>query len=228
MKLDVVVGTTSKLVNFLVQDSTRADGSGLINLTSSTSGLTAYYYRSGSVSSTSITLTTMTVGTWVSGGFSAIDATNMPGLYQLGIPNSALGGGANSVTIMLRGAANMVPIMLEIQLTGYDPTSGTNLGLSALPTATAGASGGLLVNDHLNDSVISASPTSSSFAGSNALSSSDNFYNSSILVFTSGSLKGIARKVAGYTGSTRTFAFDAAYPTAPAQNDTFVLIGRIP
>jgi hypothetical protein len=173
-------------------------------------------------------LTTMTVGTWASGGFVAIDVTNIPGLYQLGIPNAALNAGASSVTIMLKGAINMVPILMEIQLTGYDPTSSTNLGLSALPAATAGASGGLLVNDHLNDSVSSVSPTASSFAGTGALSATDNFYLSGVLVFTSGNLKGIARKVTAYTGSTKTFAFDAAYPTAPAQNDTFVLIGRIP
>ena len=44
------------------------------------------------------------------------DATNLPGFYEIGIPNAALAAGASWVVMVLRGAANMVPVTLEIQL----------------------------------------------------------------------------------------------------------------
>jgi len=80
----------------------------------------------------------------------------------------------------------------------------------------------------LSDSVqASPSPTTSAFAGSSALSSSDDFYKRSTLLFTSGALKGLDRKVTGYTGATRTFAFATVWPTAPSSSDTFRLVGYI-
>jgi hypothetical protein len=77
----------------------------------------------------------MTVGTWASGGFVVVDGTNMPGLYQLGIPDAALASGASQVVILLKGATNMAPVVLEIQLVNYDPDDGVRMGLTALPNA---------------------------------------------------------------------------------------------
>lgn len=71
------------------------------------------------------------------------------------------------------------------------------------------------------------SPTSSGFAGDSSLSSSDDFYNGCALVFRSGTLNGITRKVSDYTGLTNTFAFTIAFPTAPADTDKFEILGRI-
>jgi hypothetical protein len=76
-------------------------------------------------------------------------------------------------------------------------------------------------------SVNDGSATASGFSGDLGLSSSDNFYVGSVLAFTSGTLDGIARKVTGYTGATRTFAFADAFPAAPANAATFVILGRI-
>lgn len=80
-----------------------------------------------------------------------------------------------------------------------------------------------------------ASVTSASvFTGDNSLSSSDDAYKGSVLYFTSGTQRGIARKISSYTGSSRTFNFsggataaDAAFPAAPSTGDTFVILGRI-
>jgi hypothetical protein len=91
-----------------------------------TYSLTAYYLREGAASATAITLATMTVGTWATGGFKEVDATNMPGIYELGLPDAALATGANSVVVMLKGAANMAPVTLEIQLTD-DTATGVNI-----------------------------------------------------------------------------------------------------
>jgi hypothetical protein len=77
------------------------------------------------------------------------------------------------------------------------------------------------------DSVDDVSPAAGSFKGTTALSSSNNFYVGSVLAFTSGTLKGVARKITSYTGSTRQLGFTSAFPTAPADDDTFFIIGRI-
>lgn len=117
-KLQLAAGATSKLLTVFVQDSSSTTGAGLTGLVYNTGSLVAYYLREGAGSAVSISLATMTLGTWATGGFIVVDGTNMPGLYQLGIPDAALATGANSVVVMLKGAANMVPTLLEIQLTG--------------------------------------------------------------------------------------------------------------
>jgi hypothetical protein len=119
MKLEVKKGTTSKLIQVFISDSSVTTGSGLTGLVFNSSSLTAYYCRGGTI--TAISLLTITLGTWVSGGFVVVDGTNMPGLYQLGIPDAALLTGVGDVSIHLKGATNMAPVMCEIQLTDDEP-----------------------------------------------------------------------------------------------------------
>jgi hypothetical protein len=68
----------------------------------------------------------MTLGTWATGGFVAVDATNLPGFYEIGLPN-ALTTNTNTnrswAVMMLQGAANMVPTPVEIQFVGWNPSS---------------------------------------------------------------------------------------------------------
>jgi hypothetical protein len=73
----------------------------------------------------------------------------------------------------------------------------------------------------------SPSPTTTAFEGSNSLSSTDDFYNGSVLYFTSGTLKGVGRKISDYTGATRLITLSPALPTAPTATDTFRILGRI-
>lgn len=115
-KQTITQGTTSLLVDVFIQDSTQTDGRGLTGLVYNTASLTAYYHRNLGGFPVAITLVTMTVGTWVSGGFKEVDATNMPGVYQLGLPDAALVTASDSVSVLLKGAANMAPLVLEIQL----------------------------------------------------------------------------------------------------------------
>lgn len=116
MKLIVKKGTTSKIIRTFVQDTSKSDGSGLTGLVYNTASLTAYYIREGAASATAITLVTATVGTFASSGFKEVDATNMPGIYELHPPNAVLASGADSVLIFLKGATNMAPLPIEIQL----------------------------------------------------------------------------------------------------------------
>jgi len=78
----------------------------------------------------------MTLGTWATGGLIVADATNMPGVYILSIPNAALASGAKSVVIFLQGATNMAPVVLEIELTAVDNQDSVRFGMSALPNGS--------------------------------------------------------------------------------------------
>ena len=145
-KQSIVKGSTSVLDEIFIQDSSKTDGSGLTGLTSASSGLVCYRARSddGNAGGTSISLTsTGTLGTWASGWFKEKDATNMPGVYEIGYTNASLATGSRQVTIMFKGAANMVPLLLQIELTGTDNQDAVRGGMTALPNANAAASGGL-------------------------------------------------------------------------------------
>ena len=73
----------------------------------------------------------------------------------------------------------------------------------------------------------SPAPTTTAFAGSSALSSSDSFYNKQWLVFLTGANARQAKEITGYVGSTRTFT-TAAFPAAPSAGDAFAVIGQGP
>ena len=122
-------GTTSKRRLIFIADSSSTTGAGLANLVFNSAGLVAYYYASDLGNEVQITLVTATLGTFTSGGLVAVDNTNMPGWYEFGIPDASLDGGTEAV-IQLRGATNMVPVNIYIELDSVDYQSATNFGLS--------------------------------------------------------------------------------------------------
>ena len=148
MKLQIKKGTTSHICHVFIQDSSAATGDGLTGLLHS--NVTAYYIRPGDASATAISLVTATVGTYASGGFKEVSSANMPGVYELHLPDAVLATGANQVTVMLKGATDMPPSPLEIQLTGLDLNNAVNAGLSSLPAAAPAAVGGLPTVDASN------------------------------------------------------------------------------
>lgn len=118
MKQIVAAGTTSKMMTVFIQSSTSTTGAGLTGLTYASAGLEWYWFAEDSTTSTTVTLATMTLGTWATGGFVQVDPTNLPGFYEIGIPNAVLAN-TNSrtwVTMLLQGAAGMVPVPIEIEL----------------------------------------------------------------------------------------------------------------
>ena len=102
---------------------------GATGLTASTSGLSARYNRTRTAS-VSIPLVARTIAqAWTSGGFAEVDATNMPGVYRLDLPDAALAAGADDVTVVVRGASGTNGAVMTIKL-----SSG---GLSSTETAQA-------------------------------------------------------------------------------------------
>jgi len=141
-------GATSQIITVSIYDSSSTTGAKLAGLVYNTASLTAYYNRVGAAgAATAITMVTATKGTWVSSGFVAVDGTNMPGDYELHLPDAAVASGADRVIIQLKGAANMVPVNIEIDLVAVDLQDAVRAGLTALPNAAADAAGGLPISD---------------------------------------------------------------------------------
>jgi hypothetical protein len=131
-KLSLVKGTTSYRAYVFIQDSNVTTGAGLTGLVFNSPNLVASYVRPGAAR-VAITLGTQTVtGAYSSGGFVEVDSTNMPGLYRLDIPDAALATGVNAVVVMLKGATNMVPCVLEVELTATDNQAATTGGITNL------------------------------------------------------------------------------------------------
>jgi hypothetical protein len=117
MKLTIKKGVTNKILHVFIQDSSSDIGGGLTGLVYNTSGLTAYYIRPGATGEIAIILADIvTLGTYVSGGFKEVDSANMPGIYEFDLPDACLSTSADQVVIMLSGAVDMAPTLLEIQL----------------------------------------------------------------------------------------------------------------
>lgn len=143
-KLFIQANSTSHSEYVFIQDSSSTTGAGLTGLAFNTAGLTADYCVERGAR-TNIALVTQTAtGAYSSGGFVAVDNTNMPGLYRFDVPNGLFSvAGTNKAVVMLKGATNMAPVLLEYQIVAFNPDDSVRLGLTSLPNATAGASGGL-------------------------------------------------------------------------------------
>ena len=119
-KLAIKKASTDVTVYLFIQASNVTTGAGLTGLTFETASLVASYVRPLAARA-AITLATQTMdGAHSDGGFVEVDATNMPGVYRLDLPDAVCAAGVNSVVVMLKGAANMSPVVLEIQLTTFD------------------------------------------------------------------------------------------------------------
>lgn len=111
----IVKDATSQTVDVMITNS--ATGAGLTGLVYNASGLAAYYRRGATGTETVHTLATQTVGgAWSSGGLVEIDATNAPGKYRLDVLNAVLATGVDRASIHLKGAANMAPCVVNIEL----------------------------------------------------------------------------------------------------------------
>lgn len=136
MLLSLPVGSTSKIIQFPIFDSSSTTGALLAGLVFNSASLTAYYSREGVTgAAVAITLATATKGAWATGGFVAVDGTNMPGWYELHVPDLAFSAGAKSVSIHLKGATNMVPVPILIELTATSNQNATTGGIANIDAA---------------------------------------------------------------------------------------------
>lgn len=158
-----IAGATSEIWQLFIADSSSTTGGGLTGLTNATSGLTAYYHRDTDTTATAISIVSMTSGTFTSGGFKEVDPTNMPGVYEFCPPNAAITTGAKNCIILLKGAANMAPLPIlvdldaQVDVRAYVGTVISAPATAGIPdvnikainnvtAATPGASGGVLIS----------------------------------------------------------------------------------
>ena len=145
-KLTVKAGSTSRREYVFVLDSASTTGAGKTGIAYNAAGIKAYYVRPGG-SATAITLATQTVtGSFSSGGWVEVDATNMPGVYRFDVPDAVFAASAEKAIVMVSGATGMAPIVLEYDLVSYDPQDTVRLGLTALPNVASGSAGAIITS----------------------------------------------------------------------------------
>jgi hypothetical protein len=112
-------------------------------------GGSASYHRQGAARVDFTLVTVAVAGVHTDGGFIEIDATNMPGLYRLDVPDAAFLTGVDYVTIQLveAGGNNTLMRPLLIDLTDVNLRDGVRGGMTALPNAAADDVGGLPISD---------------------------------------------------------------------------------
>jgi len=200
----VQLNNTSRTEYVFIQNSSVSTGAGLTGLVFNTASLTAYYAVERGAA-TAITLVTQTpTGAYSSGGFCAVDATNMPGLYRFDIPNAVFATADKSV-VMLRGAANMAPVLLEYQIVGFNPEDGVRLGLTAIPNIAQGTTGAISTGDASGRVTVitNSDKTGYSLTTSplNATQTADSVWNALLASYTTASTFG-ARVVRTLSSST--------------------------
>lgn len=145
-------GTTSKVYHVRITSS--VDGSAKTGLANT--AISCYYMRSGASAAVNATVNSIsTLGTFAgsasAAAFKEVSAANMPGEYEVHIPNNALATGAGDVTLLFKdaGANDFTPVRIQVQLVDYDPADTVRLGLTALPNAAAGSTSGLPISSDL-------------------------------------------------------------------------------
>lgn len=89
---------------------------------------------------------------------------------------------------------------------------------------TLGTYGQALRGMGLSGEVNDASATTTDFDVDGFTEATDNHFNGSVMVFTSGALLGQARVITDYTGSGQNCVFGEAWTDSPADNDDFVIM----
>jgi hypothetical protein len=166
------------------------------------------------------------------------------GQYHLAASAGDLNG--NNIGFLFT-ATGAIGVSITVVTTAADPTDSVRFGLTALPNAAAGASGGLpeigsgsgqislssgtvtvgTNNDKTGYSLLNAdSGTAQTGAASTitlraGASATDNIYNGETVFITSGTGAGQARVITGYVGSTKIATVDRAWATNPANDSVY-------
>lgn len=247
--MEIKRATTSLTIPLFAQDTTSSVGAGKTGLLFSSFSF-CYYKRELGSAGVAITLATMTLGTWATGGFKELDATHMPGSYDFGVPNAAIDNSDASkwVEIYFLGASGAFIAPIRIDLILMDKQDSVRAGLTALPNAAAGANGGLPLGDasgrvdlsKINGDTLSPLAMVDYFAQAvrgtvqaytsnlvtleSGASSVDNYYRGMTIYITSGPGARQYAEIVAYTGSTRVAQTVGPWPTSPTTSSTYMIL----
>jgi hypothetical protein len=124
---------TSRSLAVFIADTSSTTGGGLSGVTSASSGLAMEYRRQNQSTWTSVTPQAgKTLGTYFSGGIVADGS--LDGAYEVDFPDAAFASaaGVEWVALRIRGVANMLPVLIEIELDAVDYQDAAAFGLSRL------------------------------------------------------------------------------------------------
>jgi hypothetical protein len=123
---------TSRSLAVFIADTSSTTGGGLSGVTHASSGLVLEYRRQNQSAWTSVTAVSKTLGTYVSGGIVADGS--LDGAYEVDFPDAAFASaaGVEWVALRIRGVANMLPVLIEIELDAVDYQDAAGFGLSRL------------------------------------------------------------------------------------------------
>jgi hypothetical protein len=123
-------GTRCHSIRFLLIQA-EGNAGGATGLSDVSAGVSVAYLRDGDITPTPVALRPWKAESHVPGGFREIDPHLMPGVYELGLPDEICAEGANRATLMAR-APGIMPLVIHIDLVGYDPYDRDRLGLDCL------------------------------------------------------------------------------------------------
>ena len=225
MTLQINAGATDITTNVVVKDSSNGGVTGLVF---NSAGLTCHYVRPGAAA-VQLSLVAQTVtGSHADGGFVEIDATNTPGVYRLDLSDTILVSGVNAVSLMLQGAAGMVPSEIEIQLDLVD-----NIWDEVLTGAThniinsAGRrmreAGAPLIREESAQGPGTGNNQIQLDAGASAI---DNVYDPAMVVIIDGTGNGQSRLILEYNGTTKTATVDKNWRVNPDNTSVFQILAN--
>src|SRR3990172_3912301 len=112
----IAPGMADVTLYVFIPDASSSVGAGLTGLVYNSTSLVCYYVRTLAAAA-QLALATQTVtGAHSDGGFVEIDATNMPGVYRLDLSDAVCAVNVTQAWVELKGAANMVPVLINIKL----------------------------------------------------------------------------------------------------------------
>jgi hypothetical protein len=219
--------TTSKCFDVFVSDSSVTTGAGKTGLSCTGASCPTCYYREEGGAATSITMASSTLGTYTSGAFKEIDATNTPGWYEFCPPNAALDGGiGKSVFFQCKGVTNMAPMNLRVNLTPPSDVEGW-AGTAPTTPQVAGQPDVTVANDGITNLSFKARNTAQAFTSTTIqLASAESFdadaelaENTSVYIVSAQTGAGQTRCILSYVNSTDTATVDA-WTTTPTCTPT--------
>lgn len=244
-------GTTSKIIEVMIRDSSTGGGKTAVAHTD----VTASYVREGGTR-TAITLAAGAAGDSFSAGkWAEVDSTNCKGLYQLHLPDLALASGADAVTVTLQ-ATGIIDKQVRISLLGVDLRDTADAGLTNLDAAVSTRSSFNAATDTVDIGKINGNATSASnlqkstsqmvqgtvssspvgpltqlgftyFHTSDVTYSEEDTFIGRLLIFTSGNLVGQATDITDYeqdSGTGKGYFQVTATTQPPANTDTFIIV----
>jgi len=161
----------------------------------------------------------MTLGTWTSGGFLQTSLANQPGLYVLCLPDAAVAAGARFVTVLLKGATNMVQAQTIIQLDQSEYIARQPVD-ATYPASSVGKRLSQLLDP--DGTAVGGAATTITLAA--AAASVDDYYNHLLIAIATGTGAGQVRLIDDYVGATKVATVSEPWVVNPDGTSGYVIV----